>query len=113
MLFRSKKQVRKGDLPISAGTASLDPDTKAMAAERENNMFMEDKLVGDTDEKKNELETYIYEMRNNIDDKYADFASDAEKEKLKARLEQVEVRLYHPITFQENILTATPGLALR
>ncbi|KFY28867.1 hypothetical protein V493_02718 [Pseudogymnoascus sp. VKM F-4281 (FW-2241)] len=89
-----KKQVRKGDLPISAGTASLDPDTKATAAERENNMFMEDKLVADTDEKKNELETYIYEMRNNISEKYADFASDAEKEKLKARLEQVEDWLY-------------------
>ncbi|KFY09746.1 hypothetical protein V491_07994, partial [Pseudogymnoascus sp. VKM F-3775] len=89
-----KKQVRKGDLPISAGTASLDPDTKATAAEKENNMFMEDKLVADTEEKKNELETYIYEMRNNIDDKYAEFASDAEKEKLKARLEQVEDWLY-------------------
>ncbi|KFZ05416.1 hypothetical protein V501_08384 [Pseudogymnoascus sp. VKM F-4519 (FW-2642)] len=89
-----KKQVRKGDLPISAGTASLDPETKATAAERENNMFMEDKLVADTEEKKNELETYIYEMRNNIDDKYAEFASDAEKEKLKARLEQVEDWLY-------------------
>ncbi|KFY09932.1 hypothetical protein V492_05284, partial [Pseudogymnoascus sp. VKM F-4246] len=89
-----KKQVRKGDLPIAAGTASLDPESKAEAAEKENNMFMEDKLVADTDEKKNELETYVYEMRNNIDDKYAEFASDAEKEKLKARLEQIEDWLY-------------------
>ncbi|KFY42344.1 hypothetical protein V494_02471 [Pseudogymnoascus sp. VKM F-4513 (FW-928)] len=89
-----KKQVRKGDLPIAAGTASLDAESKAEAAEKENNMFMEDKLVADTDEKKNELETYVYEMRNNIDDKYAEFASDAEKEKLKARLEQVEDWLY-------------------
>ncbi|KFX90689.1 hypothetical protein V490_06333 [Pseudogymnoascus sp. VKM F-3557] len=89
-----KKQVRKGDLPISAGTASLDPEAKATAAEKENNMFMEDKLVGDTEEKKNELETYIYEMRNNIDDKYAEFASDAEKEKLKAKLELIEDWLY-------------------
>ncbi|KAM3067447.1 adenyl-nucleotide exchange factor sse1, variant 3 [Clarireedia jacksonii] len=86
-----KKQVRKGDLPIVAGTASLDPAAVAAAAEQENNMIMEDKLVADTEEKKNELETYIYEMRNKIDDQYADFASEEEKEKLKAKLEASEV----------------------
>lgn len=57
-------------------------------------MIMEDKLVGDTEEKKNELETYIYEMRNKIDEQYADFASESEKDKLKAKLEASEVRLF-------------------
>ncbi|PQE21402.1 Heat shock Hsp88 protein [Rutstroemia sp. NJR-2017a BBW] len=89
-----KKQVRKGDLPIVTGTASLDPAAVAAAAEQENNMIMEDKLVADTEEKKNELETYIYEMRNKIDDQYADFASEEEKEKLKAKLEASEDWLY-------------------
>ncbi|KAB8303466.1 hypothetical protein EYC80_004885 [Monilinia laxa] len=70
-----KKQVRKGDLPIVSGTASLDSATIATASEQENTMNMEDKLVADTEEKKNELETYIYEMRNKIDDQYAEFAS--------------------------------------
>lgn len=88
-----KKQVRKGDLPIVSGTASLDTAAIAAAAEQENTMNMEDKLVADTEEKKNELETYIYEMRNKIDDQYADFASDEEKEKLKAKLEASEVSL--------------------
>lgn len=88
-----KKQVRKGDLPISAGTASLDVATKEAAAEQEAAMIMEDKLVADTEEKKNELETYIYEMRNKIDDQYSEFASDSEKEKLKQKLEQSEVSL--------------------
>ncbi|RDW79749.1 putative heat shock protein Hsp88 [Coleophoma cylindrospora] len=89
-----KKQVRKGELPISAGTSSLDADAKNAAAEAEAAMIMEDKLVADTEEKKNELETYIYEMRNKIDDQYADFASEAEKEKLKAKLEASEDWLY-------------------
>ena len=87
-----KKQVRKGDLPISAGTSSLDEASKQTAAEAEANMIMEDKLVADTEEKKNELETYIYEMRNKIDDQYAEFASEDEKSKLKAKLEASEVR---------------------
>jgi heat shock protein 4 len=86
-----KKQVRKGDLIIVSATASLDSTSKEAAAEQESSMIMEDKLVADTEEKKNELETYIYEMRNKIDDQYAEFASESEKEKLKAKLEATEV----------------------
>lgn len=89
-----KKQVRKGDLPIVSATSSLDEASKVAAAEQESAMIMEDKLVADTEEKKNELETYIYEMRNKIDDQYAEFASEDEKTKLKAKLEAIEDWLY-------------------
>lgn len=89
-----KKQVRKGELPLSSGTASLDQATKDGAAEKEAQMFMEDKLVSDTEDKKNELESYIYELRGKIDGQYADFASDEEKAKLKEKLEQSEDWLY-------------------
>lgn len=88
-----KKQVRKGDLPIVAGTASLDVNGKNALTEKEAAMVMEDKLVADTEEKKNELETYIYELRNKLDDQYAEFATDEEKEKIKAKLEATEVSL--------------------
>ena len=87
-----KKQVRKGELPLSSGTASLDQASKDAAAEKENSMFMEDKLVADTEDKKNELETYIYELRAKIDDQYSEFANEEEKTKLKEKLEQCEVR---------------------
>lgn len=89
-----KKQVRKGDLPIVAGTLALDNTTRNVLAEKEASMVMEDKLVADTEEKKNELETYIYELRNKLDDQYAEFASDEEKEKIKAKLEATEDWLY-------------------
>ncbi|MCJ1287333.1 adenyl-nucleotide exchange factor sse1 [Xylographa opegraphella] len=89
-----KKQVRKGDLPIVQGTSSLDQSIKDAAAEREGTMFMEDKLVMDTEDKKNELEGYIYELRGKIDEQYAEFANEEEKEKLKAKLEQAEDWLY-------------------
>lgn len=87
-----KKQVRKGDLPIVAGVTSLDLNTKNLLIEKEGSMIMEDKLVADTEEKKNELETYIYEMRNKLDEQLADFASDEEKDKLRAKLSESEVR---------------------
>lgn len=86
-----KKQQRKGDLPLSAGTASLDESSKQVAAERENSMIMEDKLVADTENEKNNLESMIYELKDKILDVYADFASDDEKSRLNAKLEQVEV----------------------
>ncbi|KAI1073464.1 heat shock protein Hsp88 [Whalleya microplaca] len=89
-----KKQVRKGDLPIVAGTTALDQSTKNSLIEKEASMLMEDKLVADTEEKKNELETYIYDMRNKLDDQYADFASEEEKDKLRAKLTDSEDWLY-------------------
>ncbi|KAK0735876.1 heat shock protein 70 family [Apiosordaria backusii] len=89
-----KKQVRKGDLPIVSATLSLDPAAKAQLFEKELSMAMEDKLVADTEEKKNELETYIYDLRNKLDEQYSEFASEEEKAKIKAKLEAIEDWLY-------------------
>lgn len=110
-----KKQVKKGDLPIVAATASLDAATKERDAEKENAMIMEDKLVLDTEDKKNELEAYIYEMRSKIDDQYAEFANDDEKAKLKEKLEQSEVcHVPHPTpAFMKGTNPFSKGLALR
>jgi len=89
-----KKQVRKGELPIVSGTATLEDALKAEQSERENQMFMEDKLVADTEDKKNELESYIYELRDKIDNVYAEFANEEEKEKLRTKLTETEDWLY-------------------
>ncbi|CAM1511133.1 Fc.00g086460.m01.CDS01 [Cosmosporella sp. VM-42] len=89
-----KKQVRKGDLPIATGSASLDDSAKATLMEKENAMVMEDKLVADTEEKKNELEAYIYDLRAKLDEQYSEFASEEEKTTIKARLEATEDWLY-------------------
>lgn len=86
-----KKQVRKGDLPIVAGTGGADQTTKEAWTERENSMYMEDKLVAETDEKKNELEASIYELRDKIDGVYSEFANEEEKDKLRAKLTDTEV----------------------
>ncbi|KAL4790047.1 heat shock protein Hsp88 [Aspergillus venezuelensis] len=89
-----KKQVRKGDLPISVGSAQLEQSLRDSWQERENSMYMEDKLIAETDEKKNELEGTIYEMRDKIDGVYAEFASEEEKDKLRAKLTDLEDWLY-------------------
>lgn len=89
-----KKQVRKGDLPISVGTAQLEEALKNTWQEQENTMYMDDKLIAETDEKKNELEGTIYEMRDKIDSIYAEFASEEEKDKLRSKLTDLEDWLY-------------------
>jgi heat shock protein 4 len=47
--------------------------------------------VADTEDKKNELESFIYELRDKIDDQYAAFSNDAEKAKVHAKCEEVQV----------------------
>ncbi|PTB42771.1 hypothetical protein M441DRAFT_24918 [Trichoderma asperellum CBS 433.97] len=89
-----KKQVRKGDLPIASGTSSLDASTKTALTEKESSMVMEDKLVADTEEKKNELEAFIYDLRAKLDEQYAEHGSEEEKTEIRAKLESTEDWLY-------------------
>jgi len=98
-----KKQVRKGELPIVSAVQSMDINAKNLAAEKEAQMMMEDKLVADTEEKKNELETYIYDLRNKLDDQYAELANDDEKSTIRAKLDESEVSLCRPVYILRDI----------
>ena len=86
-----RKQVKKGDLPVVAVTSSLDQVTKDIYTEKENQMAMEDKLVADTEDRKNALEEYIYDLRNKTDDIWAPFASEPEKQRIKEMCDAAEV----------------------
>lgn len=86
-----KKTVRKGDLEITGGTSSLDTEMKRIYSERENEMESQDKLVSDTAEKKNALESYIYEVRSKLENQFADLASEDEKTRLSDMLLKIEV----------------------
>jgi len=89
-----KKLVKKADLEIITHSASLPDAVRQEFIEKENALVMEDKLVADTEERKNALEEYIYDLRGKLDDKYKDFASDSEKETLTALLTKTEDWLY-------------------
>ena len=89
-----KKQIKRGELPVVSGTASIDEGVRTLWHERENQMFMEDKLVADTEDRKNALEEYIYETRTKIDDVYSPFVSESEKTNIKLALDAAEVCLF-------------------
>jgi heat shock protein 4 len=98
-----KKQVRKGDLPISSGTASIDQAVKEAWTVRETAMYENDKEIGQTDEKKNELEATSYEVRDKFDggvyDRFLGKTEDeiaSKKREFTDKLEKIQVR-WHPI----------------
>ncbi|SGZ53691.1 CIC11C00000000437 [Sungouiella intermedia] len=89
-----KKLVKKDDLVIEIESAALSESERQGLFEKEASLVVADKLVADTEDRKNALEEYIYELRGKLDDQYAKFASDAEKEKLTALLLKTEDWLY-------------------
>jgi heat shock protein 4 len=93
-----KKQVRKGDLSVVGGGLSLDVALKETYKEREAEMNIADKLIADTEDRKNTLEEYIYDTRGKLDDLYANYASEDEKTKFRAMLDAAEVPSIQVVT---------------
>lgn len=57
-------------------------------------MAYQDQLVHETHEKRNELESYVYDIRNKIGEKYDKYISSEAKAKLLQQLDEVESWLY-------------------
>ncbi|OBA24302.1 heat shock protein 70 [Metschnikowia bicuspidata var. bicuspidata NRRL YB-4993] len=89
-----KKLVKKDDLKIEMFSSALNDEQRNALFEKESAMTVADKLVADTEDRKNALEEYIYELRGKLEEQYKNFASDAEKEKLNAMLTKTADWLY-------------------
>ena len=85
-----RKQVRKDNLPVVPATQTLDRTAAEDAKEKEGKMAANDKLVAETENMKNALETYIYDVRGKFsedeDGVYVPFSQEAEREKIVAKL---------------------------
>lgn len=57
--------------------------------EEEYDMALQDRIVRETDEARNALEEYVYNTRDALGMRFKDFAEDAVKEKILARLGEV------------------------
>lgn len=60
----------------------------------EANLINVDRIVFETDEAKNDLETYVYALRDKIDDTHREFIEEKEREKLSTQLTAMEDWLY-------------------
>uniref|UniRef100_A0A0E0E5D2 Heat shock 70 kDa protein 16 n=1 Tax=Oryza meridionalis TaxID=40149 RepID=A0A0E0E5D2_9ORYZ len=64
------------------------------AQEQESQLAYQDKLMERTKERKNALESYVYDTRNKLSERYRSFATDSEKEEISLSLQQTEDWLY-------------------
>lgn len=60
-----------------ANTNSLSSTQCVDLAQREAEMHATDRLVLDTEERKNALEEYVYDMRDKLEMRYSEFATDS------------------------------------
>ncbi|KAI8445611.1 heat shock protein 70kD, C-terminal domain-containing protein [Phakopsora pachyrhizi] len=89
----SKKKVKK-DLPAIYMTSSLDKSIINELMAKEWDMHASDKLVSETEDKKNALKEYVYDTCDKLEGVFAPFVIPDVKQKLLSALQQAEDWLY-------------------
>ncbi|KAJ4488965.1 Hsp70 protein-domain-containing protein [Lentinula edodes] len=89
-----KKKIIKHEVKFIVGNSAMDKGDVEKLKEQENSMWENDKLVKDTEDRKNALEEYIYDTRPKLDDRYAPFVQQPKKDALLALLTEQEDWLY-------------------
>ncbi|KAG7385490.1 Heat shock 70 kDa protein 4L [Phytophthora pseudosyringae] len=89
-----KKRFRKIELTVQSQVGGLSTSDVSTATEQELKMAQQDRVIEETFNKRNELESFVYEMRNQITDKLAGFITSEEKGNLETKLMETEDWLY-------------------
>ncbi|XP_057527143.1 heat shock 70 kDa protein 15-like [Amaranthus tricolor] len=90
-----KIKVKKTHVPVAELVyGGLSQEAVQKAAEKEFEMALQDRVMEETKDRKNEVEAYVYDMRNKLYDKYNEFVTPSEKDEFIARLQEVEDWLY-------------------
>ncbi|KAH9915063.1 heat shock protein 70 [Epithele typhae] len=91
---KKKKVAKKKEVAFVWSHTGLDSTKIAEFKELEAQMHAGDKLVQDTEERKNALEEFIYDTRSRLDERYAPYVQAGEKEKILVALQEAEDWLY-------------------
>lgn len=90
-----KRKLRRIAIPVTLEImGGLSHVEIQKAIENEYNLANQDKIMEETKDKKNAVESYVYDMRNKLFNKYHSYATEYEREKLSQRLQQTEDWLY-------------------
>ena len=89
-----KRKFKAIDLEVVTVSFGLSKEEIRSALEVEAQMAFEDQLIIETSDRRNELEAYIYSMRDKVDGALASYSSPEEKTKFKNLLGEVEEWLY-------------------
>ncbi|XVF87723.1 hypothetical protein PTKIN_Ptkin18bG0143700 [Pterospermum kingtungense] len=92
---RKGKVVKRLQISISESICGgMDRAELAKAEEKECWLMQQDLKMEQTKDKKNALESYVYEMRDKILNTYRSFANESEREEISRKLQQTEDWLY-------------------
>lgn len=92
---RHNKAASRLEIPISENIyGGMTEAELSKAKEKEVQLAQQDRIMEQTKDKKNALESYVYEMRNKLFNTYRSFVSDQEREGISRSLQQTEDWLY-------------------
>ncbi|KAL2338091.1 hypothetical protein Fmac_012537 [Flemingia macrophylla] len=90
-----KKKVKKTKIPVAELVyGAMVPVDVEIAIEKEFEMALQDRVMEETKDKKNEVEAYVYDMRHKLNDQYQEFVTAHEREDFTTKLQQVKDWLY-------------------
>jgi len=90
-----KRRLRRMAIPVAVNIlGGLSQPEIQKAIDKEYNLAYQDKIMEETKDKKNAVESYVYDMRNKLFHKYHNYATEYEREELSRRLQQTEDWLY-------------------
>ncbi|KAL0696539.1 hypothetical protein Bca4012_063719 [Brassica carinata] len=90
-----KKKVKKTNVPLSELVyGALQSVDVQKAVEKEYEMALQDRVMEETKDRKNAVESYVYDMRNKLSDKFHEYITEPEREAFLAKLQEVEDWLY-------------------
>lgn len=94
--IEKKKKVKKTDLTIEERViGAMDKVEFDALFEKEASMSNEDRIVAETLSKKNDLESYIYDIRDKVQYEISEYVKDNEKESYLKYLDEAEEWLYN------------------
>ncbi|XP_066371101.1 heat shock 70 kDa protein 16-like isoform X2 [Miscanthus floridulus] len=92
---RGESSIQRQELPITEYIYGAMSKLELLEAqEQEQQLAYQDKLMERTKDRKNALESYVYDTRNKLSERYRSFATDSEREQISVNLQQTEDWLY-------------------
>ncbi len=89
-----KRRYKKHDLVVVSDVFGMTREQVKASLELEASMAFEDKLIVETADKRNELEAYLYSMRDKLDGGLKPYCTEAERSQLQAKMTDAEDWLY-------------------
>eukprot|EP01114_Cavostelium_apophysatum_P008655 TRINITY_DN2129_c0_g2_i2.p1 TRINITY_DN2129_c0_g2~~TRINITY_DN2129_c0_g2_i2.p1 ORF type:complete len:821 (+),score=298.84 TRINITY_DN2129_c0_g2_i2:123-2585(+) len=89
-----KKKVKRTDLTIQSSTSSLSEKELNALAEEEGKMISSDRLAVETADRKNAVESYVYNIRGKLHESLSQFTTENDRNVLSKLLDDTENWLY-------------------